>query len=327
MTDTSTPRAMPMPPRVVDAHHHLWDFERGAYPWLQGPAQDPDDPSGLGPLQRTYLVPDLLADAGAVPLVASVHVEAAWHPDSQVEETRWLHHVAHRDGFPHAYVAGVQLEKPDAGDVLDAHLEIVPIRGVRQMLDWDPRPGATAQPPTLLSDPVWRRGLRLLAERGLSFELQVLPEQLEQATEIVAAHPQTLFVLNHGGLHVPRSAATEAAWRHGITRLAQYPNVVVKSSGYDAVDPTWEPGAFRDYLRTLLEVFGVERVLFASNFPFDRRTISYEDLVRLSAWALADLAEAQRDAYFAGNAIRVYQLDMHDGGSPTAGQPSPTGRT
>lgn len=327
MTDTSAHLAMPMPPRVVDAHHHLWDFGNGAYPWLQGPAQDPDDPSGLGPLQRTYLVPDLLDDAGAVPLVASVHVEAAWHPDSQVEETRWLHHVGHRDGFPHAYVAGVQLEKPDAAEVLDAHLEIAPIRGVRQMLDWDPRPGATVQPPTLLTDPAWRRGLGLLAGRGLSFELQVLPEQLEQATEIVAAHPQTLFVLNHGGLHVPRSTAAEAAWRHGIAHLARYPNVVVKSSGYDAVDPTWEPEGFRDYLRTLVEVFGIERVLFASNFPFDRRTTSYEDLVRLSVWALADFTDAQRDGYFAANAIRVYQLDLHDGESPTADQPSHMGRS
>ncbi|UNX54299.1 amidohydrolase family protein [Georgenia sp. TF02-10] len=297
-----------LPRRVVDAHHHLWNLETGRYPWLQGPRQDKEDTTGIGPFQHNYLPADLLADVGPVPLVSSVHVEAAWDADSATEETRWLAAVAHQHGFPQAIVAGIQLERPDAADLLEQHLAAAPVRGVRQMLDWDPRPGATVQPPRLMEDPAWLHGLSLLAPRGLSFDLQVLPQQLAQAADVAARFPETAFVLNHGGYHAQRDDETERAWRAGIARLALLPNVTVKSSGYDAVDPTWEPAAFRDYLRALVEEFGPSRVMFASNFPIDRRTIGYADLVAMCAWALDDLSEDELDAYFARNAARTYRI-------------------
>ena len=71
------PETAPVPTRIVDAHHHLWDLSTGRYPWLQGPREDPDDPSGLGGLQKDYLVKDFLDDVAGTPVAASVHVEAA----------------------------------------------------------------------------------------------------------------------------------------------------------------------------------------------------------------------------------------------------------
>jgi predicted TIM-barrel fold metal-dependent hydrolase len=297
-----------LPARVVDAHHHLWDLDHGRYPWLQGPRQDPSDPSGIGPFQKTYLLSDLLADAQPVRLIGSVHVEAAWDAASPTEETRWLAGVVAEHGLPQALVAHVALEQDDAESVLDEHLALAPIRGVRQMLDFDPRPGAEVQPPTLLGDAQWRRGLALLAPRGLTFDLQVLPRQLTQAAELAAQFPETTFVLNHGGYHVSRREETERVWRAGIAAVAQMPNVSVKTSGYDVVDPSWRRDGFRDYLRRLLDAFGPSRIMFASNFPIDRRTISYVDLVAACVGAFSDLTDAERDAYFAINAARTYRI-------------------
>jgi len=307
---------MAAPVRVVDGHHHLWNLETGSYPWLQGPRQPHEDSSGIGPFQHTYLVPDLLSDAAGVSLVASVHVEAAWDSASPVAETRWLQSVADVVGFPHAIIAAVRLEEPGAADILDQHLSAPNVRGVRQMLDWDPRPGA-AQPPTLMANPDWLAGLALLAPRGLSFDLQVTPDQLTEAAEVVRAFPDTTFVLNHGGYHVARDPHVERVWREGIGLLAACENACVKTSGYDTVDPSWQPDGFRAFMHVLVEAFGADRTMFASNYPVDGRTIAYRRLVDLCSWALADLTPEQRDSYFAGTAARVYRLKLGPASAPS----------
>ena len=71
--------------RLADSHHHLWDLSANRYPWWQGEPEDPADPSGVGMLQRNYLVADLLADTAGLPLIASVHVEAAHDPADPVD--------------------------------------------------------------------------------------------------------------------------------------------------------------------------------------------------------------------------------------------------
>jgi predicted TIM-barrel fold metal-dependent hydrolase len=299
--------------RVVDAHHHLWDFSAVRYPWLQGPKEDPTDPQGVGMLQRDYTVPDLLSDARGVPLVASVHVEAAADRADALRETAWLQSVADRHGFPHAIVPSVVLEADDVADVLAGHLQQPNVRGVRQMLDRDPATGAPAET-TLMQNPAWLRGLARLAPLQLSFDLQVLPSQLPVAARVAADHGELTFVLNHGGYHVPASPEARAHWRAGVRLLGELPNVVVKASGYDTVDPNWPQDGVDDFLAVLLDAFGVDRVLFGSNFPVDGRTIAYPRLVETTARALHALDDDERDRVFCSNAIRTYRL-------ATAGEP------
>ncbi len=294
--------------RIADSHHHLWDLRQNRYPWLQGEPEDPADPSGVGMLQRDYLVTDLLADTAGLPLLASVHVEAAHDPADPVRETRWLQAVSDRDGFPTVIVAAATLEAPDAADVLTAHREHAAVRGIRQMLDRNPVSGVPEET-ALMDDPKWRRGFARLAPLGLSFDLQVLPSQLDVAARLAADFADTVFVLNHGGYHVPASAQQRDLWRRGVALLARQPNVVVKLSGYDAVDPDWSGDGYGDYARTLLDAFGVDRVLFGSNFPVDRRTISYPALVTATVAVTSELTADERDRLFYRNTVRTYRID------------------
>jgi predicted TIM-barrel fold metal-dependent hydrolase len=295
--------------RIADSHHHLWDLGQNRYPWLQGEPEDPGDPSGVGMLQRDYLVEDLLADTEGLPLIASVHVEAAHDPAEPVRETAWLQSLTDKTGLPAAIVAAAVLEAPDVADVLAAHREYPAVRGIRQMLDRNPVTGASGET-ALMDDAAWRRGLGLLAPAGLSFDLQVLPSQLDVAARLAADFGETVFVLNHGGYHVPASPEQHELWRAGLARLARQPNVVVKASGYDAVDPSWGRPGYADYVLTLLEAFGVDRVLFGSNFPVDRRTISYRDLVDATLSVTQQLTGDERDRLFCRNTARVYRIDI-----------------
>lgn len=298
--------------RIADSHHHLWDLGLNRYPWLQGEPEDPADPSGVGMLQRDYLVEDLLADTAGLALVASVHVEAAHDTADPVRETRWLQSLSDRHGFPTAIVAAATLEAPDISDVLAAHREHVAVRGIRQMLDRNPVSGASEET-ALMEDGKWRHGFSLLAPLGLSFDLQVLPSQLDVAARLAADFPDTMFVLNHGGYHVPASPEQRGLWRRGVGLLARQPNVVVKLSGYDAVDPGWARDGYAEYAGTLLGAFGVDRVLFGSNFPVDRRTITYPALVGATLAVTGELTADERDRLFYRNTVRTYRIDIPAG--------------
>jgi len=65
-----------------------------------------------------------------------------------------------------------------------------------------------------------------------------------------------------------------AEWREGMTALAGCPNVYVKLSGLDYIRSGWigAPEAHAQVAGLVAEVlalFGVDRCMFASNFPVD----------------------------------------------------------
>lgn len=177
------------------------------------------------------------------------------------------------------------------------------------MLDRDPVSG-TSRDTALMDDPKWRRGFAQLAQLGLSFDLQVLPSQLDVAARLAANFGDIVFVLNHGGYHVPASARQRELWRRGVALLARQPNVVVKLSGYGAVDPSWAEDGYADYAHTLLDAFGTDRVLFGSNFPVDRRTISYPALVEATVRVTKELTADEHDRFFYRNTARTYHFDQ-----------------
>lgn len=297
------------PHRIIDAHHHLWDLTENRYPGLQGELEDPNDPFGKGMLQRNYLVADYLHDVSAYGVVSAVHVEAAHDPSDPVRETAWLQSQADRFGFPQAIIAKVNLEDDALEALLDAHLEHPNVRGVRQMLDWQ---NGAQRPSKLLTDKCWLRGLEKLVERDLSFDLQVVPEQLAEAAEVAAAFPDLQFVLNHGGLHVPFAPRRYETWLDGLRTIARGQNVAVKVSGYDAVDPTWDPDLSRAFIANCVGAFGPDRSMFATNFPVDGRTTNFVSLVARSMEALQHLPAGDIDAYFYRTAARVYRLPVPD---------------
>ncbi|SDO67547.1 Predicted metal-dependent hydrolase, TIM-barrel fold [Nakamurella panacisegetis] len=290
MSTTADEAATGVRPRVVDAHHHCYA----------------DDLPGAAGMPR-YDLADLAADvrAAGVELVGDVHIEAGRGPAWSLAETDRWRPGHQQDGIHTVLVASVQLERPDLDAALDRQQECPDVVGVRQMLDW--HRGVKAASPLLL-DPVWRHGLASLAGRGLSFDLQVLPTQLRDATAVVAATPDVQFVLNHGGLHVPWHQADLVRWAADLLELGRLENVSVKTSGFETVDPTWDDRQFRHYLSVLLDCFGPDRTLFASNFPIDKATIDYRRLVEFHLLALDRFTIAGRDNVLCRNACRIYRI-------------------
>jgi predicted TIM-barrel fold metal-dependent hydrolase len=293
---------------TIDAHHHLWDLEANAYPWLSGPPVE----AHFGPyekIRKNYQVEDYLRDIRGQHVVKSVHVEAGADPTDPVRETAWLQAQADRHGYPHAIVAYANLAAPDVGAVLEAHCRCPNVRGIRMMARKPGELRGAGDPGTsLMSDPAWRRGFAQLRPLGLSFDLQAPPPLMAEAARLAGDFPDVPLVLTHAGLPLDRSPAGMAAWRAGMQRLAERSNVWVKISGLPMTDWRWTVDSLRPIVLETLEIFGVERAMVGSNFPVDGLYSDYDRLLNAHRTITAGLTlEEQRDL-FHDNAARFYRL-------------------
>ena len=296
--------------QVVDPHVHLWDLKTHHYPWLANPGV-----SFVGDareLKHDYLLADLLAEAGEIEILKVVHVEANHDPADPVEETRWLQSVANEAGsrgMPNGIVAAADLATPNAQQVLEAHAAFANTRGIRQILNVHEKKLFDYIGRHLMRDPVWRENFGLLRRYNLSFDLQLYPSQMEEAVALARAHADTQIIVNHAGMFVDRnSVAGYRAWREGMRQLAGCPNVTVKISGLAMFDHKWSVESLRPYVLETIDTFGVERAMFASNFPVDRLFGTYEDLWHAYASIVADASETEKDALFRKNAERIYRI-------------------
>jgi len=296
--------------RIIDAHQHFWDLGANYLPWLA------DRPvnfryGSYDALKRNYMPADYLADAGRYELVGSVFIETEWSPADPLGEVAWVSSLRERENLPSVMVAQAWLDRDDAEQVLAAHGRTAFVRGIRHK----PKSVLRAEDvivgaPGSMGDPAFRRGFALLAPNGLSFDLQTPWWHLGEAADLAEAFPQTQILINHTALPSDRSEAGLSGWRQALRRVAQCPNVAIKISGLGQKGQPWTVEANRPIVRDTIEIFGIGRCMFASNFPVDSLVASFVTIFDGFREIVADLPVADQDALFCGNAARLYRIDI-----------------
>jgi len=294
---------------VVDAHQHFWDLDRHYYPWLCDPEPIPFRYGDYSALRRTYLPEDYRRDTRAWRIVKTVHVEAEWDRRDPVAETRWLEAVNAGQGLPTACVAFCALDALDAEAVLAAHAASPLARGIRHkpQAAGSPQHAARGQPGSM-DDPAWRRGYAVLAAHGLSFDLQTPWWHLDAAAELARDFPDIQIVINHTALPSDRSPEGLAAWRRALADVASAPNVAIKISGLGHPPQRWTAEANGPVIRDAIAIFGVDRAMFASNFPVDSLVATYDEIAAGFLSAIGHLAPEDRRKLLRDNAERIYRL-------------------
>jgi L-fuconolactonase len=277
----------------IDAHHHFWDPTRTTYPWMVGEALDP--------IRRPFRPEDLLPELAAQGIDGTVLVQTI----SSLEETHEFLSLAARWDFIWGVVGWVDLTSASVGDDLDALIDGPGgdrLVGIRHQVHDE-------------CDPDWlrqadvRRGLKAVQARGLSYDLLVRPRELPAATDTVRALENLQFVLDH--IAKPHIAAGhDDPWRERMPALAALPNVVVKLSGMvtEADWASWQPADLRPFVGSVVDWFGVERLMFGSDWPVCLLAASYAGVVHGLLEALGTLSSAEEAAIFGSNAQRVYGL-------------------
>lgn len=291
--------------RFVDAHVHLWQLNRLRYPWLSPPFAD-DGPNGsVEAIAKDYTLADYFAEASGYPVEKLVHIDAGAHPNDALAETKWLQSLADDSGHPDAIIAFAALNDPDVERLLAAHAEHRNVRGIRHIINWHSDPKRTYTPRNLLDDDAFARGYALLGKYSLSFDLQIYPNQMQQAAALAARHPEVPVILNHMGMPVD---ADLTEWRAGLKALAALPHAAVKISGMGFVDLQWTMASMRPLILQVIETFGPQRCAFASDFPTDKLFNSYSYALRAYDDITAGFSASERDALFATTAERIYRI-------------------
>ena len=299
--------ALSRPKAVIDAHHHFWDLSNDL-PWLKH-ARVPFRYGDYSPICRDYMPTEYRADIAGWPVVGSVYVEAEWNRDRAADESCWAAAVARQYGLPSAIVAWCDFAQPAAGQLLAAHASVPIVRGVRHKPTTAPTPGdAKRGAPGSMDDPAWRDGYALLERHGFSYDLQTPWWHLDAAAELARDFPGTHIVVNHTGLPADRSPEALAAWRRALEGVAAQENVAIKISGIGRPGLPWEVEANAPVIRDAVEIFGVDRAMFASNFPVDSLVGKFDTIFSGFFAATADRPEHDRDKLFHDNAVRIYRL-------------------
>ena len=230
--------------------------------------------------------------------------------------------------------------------VLEAHVRAGGgrFRGIRNSSVWDADTSIvtvpTPPPRGLLGDARFREGFARLAKFGLSFDAWLYHPQIGELAALARAFPDTTIVLDHVGAplgigaYKGRRAEVFEAWRDSIRDIARCPNVNVKLGGlgmkvmgFGFEEKPRPPAseelaqAWRPYLETCIEAFGIDRAMFESNFPVDKQSCSYAVLWNAFKRFAAGYSEAEKHALFAGTACRVYRIDAGVAYNPGAGRP------
>ena len=229
-------------------------------------------------------------------------------PGRSLEETAWVMDLHERTGFPHAVIGQAWFMADDIEAVLAGQATCPLMRSIRQKPVAAPSHDAF-QPgiPGSLADPTFRAGYAHLATHGLHFDLQTPWWHLDEAADLARDIPDTTIILNHTGLPTDRSPDGLVAWRAHMERFAAVPNTAVKISGICVQGEAWTAELNREVVLRTIELFGVDRTMFASNFPVDKLVAEFFAIYSGFMNIVADFSYDDRLKLFHDNAVRYYR--------------------
>ena len=288
---------------VIDTHLHIWDQAQLRYSAFD-----------TNPLfNHPYHVEDYQRDCGDVAVEAMVFLEcyADFWPDGgqYLEEIAFVEREAGRDPRIKGIVPMAPLERGKAArSLLEQMVEQHPmVKGIRRIIEFDEDPRALALSNEFVD------GVRLLDEFGWHFEINVNHTQMDIVREFVPRVGNVPMILDHCGKPGIKEGALEQ-YRSDVADLCRYPNLVTKLSDLpvEADFEAWTPADLRPYIEATLDGFGVERTIFAIDYPICLQATTIARWVDVLDAAFADLglSDAETRRIYRDNAIGFYRLDL-----------------
>jgi L-fuconolactonase len=273
----------------IDAHQHFWMYSPQEYGWIN---------SDMAVLKKDRLPDDLFILLESVGIGATVAVQAR----QTLAETSWLLELADQHDFIKGVVGWLDLCSLELRSQLSRFSAHPKFRGVRHVIQVEPGDRSLLRKGFL-------RGIGMLAEFGLTFDILIFPQHLTTACDLVARFPEQRFVLDH--IAKPRiKDGLITQWAADVRRLAAFPNVFCKVSGMvtEADWQQWQQDDFRPYLEVVLETFGAQRTMFGSDWPVCILAGTYADVVEVVSPFVGQLPHTDQVAFWGETAQRFYGL-------------------
>ena len=276
----------------IDSHQHFWQVSRGDYFWMS-----PSAPI----LCRDYLPQDLKPLLDRHRIDKTILVQAA----PTVAETNFLLDIAAEHDFVAGVTGWLDMDSENFVEQFTGYIRLPKFAGLRPMLQDLPEDDWILKPRVMQS-------LRQVAEMDFPFELLTYTRQLPFVLKALDELPRLRAVVNHISKPEIKERKMEP-WKSLLHEVAQHPNVYCKLSGMitEANLQKWKPDDLRPYVESVLEDFGLDRVMFGSDWPVCLLAGSYDQVIHALTSILAPhLDEASTAAVFGDNAARFYKLNL-----------------
>ena len=285
----------PMMP-LVDCHQHLWDLSKFKLAWVKA-----GDPLAVSHTPREY------AEATkGLNIVKAVYMEVDVVEEQQQKEADYLIELIKSKAGP--TVAAVVSGRPNKGEAFQRYVNQFKgspyVKGLRQVVHTE------HTPPGYSTTKEFIAGVRYLGEIGLSWDICIRPADLPDADRLVGECPNTRFILDHCGNAPIHDAAKMEQWKKDIARVAAHKNVVGKVSGIAASAKKGTPlvDQLAPAVNHTLEVFGPDRVMWASDWPVCTLGASLREWVAAAQQIVKARPVEQQRKLFHDNAVKFYGL-------------------
>ena len=273
---------------IIDAHHHLWEYQSEKHQWID---------HTMTSIRRDFKGDDLATVLSEQEVTGTVLVQV----EQSEAETLWLVEQSMKFPFILGVVGWVDLQSENIPERLAHFSTYSVIKGFRHI--------AQSEPDDFLLRDAFQHGISYLQDFNFTYDLLVYPAQLESAIRLVEAFPDQRFVLDHIAKPNIKEGRIEP-WATHINTLGQFPNVFCKLSGMitEADHHEWSYEQLAPYLEVVLEAFGIDRMMFGSNWPVCLLAGQYNQVLNVVETYISEFSQKEKDLILRENAINFYNL-------------------
>lgn len=274
----------------IDAHQHFWKYDSIRDSWIN---------DSMELIRRDFLPNDLKPILKANKVDGCISVQA----NQSEEEINFLLQHAKENNFIKGVVGWVDLCAEDIEKRLEYFSKNKLLKGVRHIVQ--------AENVDFVLRKDFQNGISKLEQFNLLYEILIYPNQLENAIKLVQQFPNQQFVLDH--IAKPKiSEKLDEQWLGNIQTLATFQNVCCKTSGLvtQTKDFKWDKSDFTPFLDAIVDSFGINRVLFGSDWPVCLLASKYEEVLEIIHDYFQSHSFEDKAKIFGKNALRIYNITL-----------------
>lgn len=272
----------------IDAHQHFWQYDAAKHNWIT---------DEMAVIRRDFLPQDLHPLLQQNGIAGCIAVQA----DQTENETEFLLQLAEKNDFIKGIVGWVDLLSGQVEDRLQYYQQFPKIKGFRHVLQ--------GELPGFMLQPAFLEGIKSLGRFNYTYDILIFPQHLEAALKLVKLFPDQSFVIDHIAKPFIKKGWIDE-WSKGITAIARCPNVLCKISGMvtEADLNQWKKEDFTPYLDVITEAFGINRVMFGSDWPVCQVAASYGEMLTIVKEYFSSYTLEEQKLFFGANARKFYKI-------------------
>ena len=272
----------------IDAHQHFWHYHPVQHSWIN---------DEMAVIRKDFLPEDLQ------PVLQENGVEGciAVQADQTEAETDFLLQLAAENNFIKGVVGWVDLQAKNLQDRLEHYAHVPAIKGFRHILQ--------GEKPEFMLQSSFKSGFGLFKYYNFTYDILIYPRHLPAALQLVKQFPDLPFVVDHIAKPYIKNGLIDK-WKKDMIAIAQYPNVHCKISGMvtEADMRNWKQPDFAPYLDVVTEAFGINRIMYGSDWPVCLAAGSYNAVMGIVKKYFAAFSASEQQSFFSKNASAFYHL-------------------